>query len=96
VTIAEDCLQALAALETPSTAREIHRWLVRNVSYFMRIEQVRGALGGLVRRKPPLVELAGRIPAGRGRPGQWQLTGPGRAWLGLPGGRVPCGLGWPP
>lgn len=79
---------------TPAGLTEAIRRENTSIGYpVLTLVQVRGALAySLARRRPPLVERAGK---------RWRLSGEGRKQLAVWCGdgdpaRLPSGLGWPP
>jgi hypothetical protein len=77
-TITQACLAALGDLGGQASSAGVHQWLILH-GQPMRIQQVRGGLVALSALRPPLAVCVARSRAGRGQPGQWRLTTPGRA-----------------
>ena len=71
------CFLALGALGM-ATSAEVHRWLYMQ-GVALRPQKVRGALASLASKDLPMAEMTKRDRAGRGTPGQWQLTKRGRS-----------------
>jgi hypothetical protein len=89
------CFLALGALGTATSAK-VRQWLYGQ-GLLVRPQQVRGALAWLARKDLPMAEMTERDRAGRGSPGQWQLTKRGRAvYEAEPENRLPGPPdGWP-
>jgi hypothetical protein len=81
-----------------STSDEIRVRVARKVLWMtIGPEPVRSALVVYSKMRPPLVVMTGRHPMGRGRPGIWEITPAGIAYLEgeTVTVRQTCGLGWP-
>lgn len=93
--IGDVMLRALAGIGGRGTCAQVRRQLLAQGQRFSA-GQVNGGIGGLQATRPPRVRLAGR-DVGRGRPGIWEVTPAGAAWLAGERARRRewCGLGWP-